>query len=75
MNIKLVLDGLNCANCANKIESKVNKISGVKEATVNFSTSVLTVEIHEEKLKDEIVKILIVMNMVIVMKLRKIMKG
>ena len=56
MNIKLVLDGLNCANCANKIESKVNKISGVKEATVNFSTSVLTVEIHEEKLKDEIVK-------------------
>ena len=30
MNIKLVLDGLNCANCANKIESKVNKISGVK---------------------------------------------
>ena len=56
MEIKLVLDGLNCANCANKIESKVNKINGVKEATVNFSTSILTVESHEENLKEEIIK-------------------
>lgn len=56
MEIKLVLDGLNCANCANKIESKVNKINGVKEATVNFSTSILTVEAHEENLKEEIIK-------------------
>ncbi|WP_195986853.1 heavy metal translocating P-type ATPase [Clostridium sp. D53t1_180928_C8] len=55
MEIKLVLDGLNCANCANKIESKVNKINGVKEATVNFSTSVLTVEAHEENLREEII--------------------
>ena len=26
MEIKLVLNGLDCANCANKIEDKVNKI-------------------------------------------------
>ena len=42
MEIKLVLNGLDCANCANKIEDKVNKINGVKYATVNFSTTVLT---------------------------------
>ena len=30
MEIKLVLNGLDCANCANKIEDKVNKINGVK---------------------------------------------
>ena len=55
MEIKLVLNGLDCANCANKIEDKVNKINGVKEATVNFSTTVLTVEIKEENLKSEII--------------------
>ena len=56
MEIKLVLNGLDCANCANKIEDKVNKINGVKEATVNFSTTVLTAEIKEENLKSEISK-------------------
>ena len=30
MEIKLVLSGLDCANCANKIEAKVNKINGIK---------------------------------------------
>lgn len=55
MEIKLVLNGLDCANCANKIEDKVNKINGVKEATVNFSTTVLTAEIKEENLKSEII--------------------
>ena len=55
MEIKLVLNGLDCANCANKIEDKVNKINGVKEATVNFSTTVLTAEIKEENLKGEII--------------------
>lgn len=43
MEIKLVLSGLNCANCASKIESKVNKINGIKNASLNFSTTVLTV--------------------------------
>lgn len=55
MEIRLVLNGLNCANCANKIENKVNKIKGIKEALLNFSTTVLTVEIYEGTLKDEII--------------------
>lgn len=56
MEIKLVLNGLNCANCANKIENKVNKIKGIKEASLNFSTTVLIAEIYEESLKSEIIK-------------------
>ena len=28
--IKLILSGLTCANCANKIETRVNKLDGVK---------------------------------------------
>ena len=55
MEIRLVLNGLDCANCANKIETKVNKINGVKEATVNFSTTLLIAEIKEESLNDEII--------------------
>lgn len=47
--IKLVLEGLNCANCANKIEHRVSKLEGVKEATINFSTSVLIVNYNSEK--------------------------
>lgn len=31
------LEGLDCANCAMKIEKGVQQIDGVKEATVNLS--------------------------------------
>ena len=55
MEIKLVLSGLNCANCANKIEAKVNKIKGIESASLNFSTTVLTVEIEKEEEKNNIV--------------------
>ena len=56
MNFKLVLNGLDCANCANKIEVRVNKINGIKEATMNFSTSILTIEIKEGILKEDIIE-------------------
>ena len=55
MEIKLVLSGLNCANCANKIETKVNKINGIENASLNFSTTVLRVEINKEEEKNDIV--------------------
>lgn len=42
--IKLILSGLTCANCANKIETRVNNLEGVKEANLNFTTSTLTIE-------------------------------
>ena len=55
MEIKLVLSGLNCANCANKIETKVNKISGIKNVSLNFSTTVLTVEFDKKEEKNNII--------------------
>ena len=30
------LEGLDCANCAAKIEKNVKKLDGVKDATVSF---------------------------------------
>ena len=56
MNFKLVLNGLDCANCANKIEHRVNKINGIKKATMNFSTSILTIEIKEGTVKEDIIE-------------------
>ena len=55
MEIKLVLSGLNCANCANKKETKVNKISGIKNVSLNFSTTVLTVEFDKKEEKNNII--------------------
>lgn len=44
--IKLILSGLTCANCGNKIETRVNNLNGVKEATLNFATSTLIIELN-----------------------------
>ena len=35
------LEGLNCADCASKIEEKVGKLEGVKSVMVNFMTCLL----------------------------------
>ncbi|MEA5027024.1 MAG: cation transporter [Erysipelotrichaceae bacterium] len=40
----LKLEGLNCANCAAKIEKAVGSLSGVNSATLNFVTTKLVIE-------------------------------
>ena len=40
----LLLEGLDCANCALKIENKVNQLDGVKNASVDFTTGKLVLE-------------------------------
>lgn len=49
------LEGLDCANCAAKIEKNVKKLDGVKDATVSFFAQKLVLEADNEKF-DEIVK-------------------
>ncbi|SHJ52866.1 heavy metal translocating P-type ATPase [Paramaledivibacter caminithermalis] len=43
--LELLLEGLDCANCATKIESKVNELPDVKVASLNFVTKTLAMEI------------------------------
>ncbi|MBB6214670.1 cation transport ATPase [Anaerosolibacter carboniphilus] len=50
MKKKFTLEGLDCADCAAKIEHAVNKLDGVKEATVNFMTQKLVIEGEDEKM-------------------------
>ena len=62
-DIKLYLDGLNCANCAGKIEDKVNKLTDVDEAVLNFSTKLLLITpkegVSEEELEEKVEKIVL----------------
>jgi len=44
------LEGLDCANCAAKMEKAINQLEGVKEATVNFMTTKLVIEGEDEKM-------------------------
>ncbi|WP_244833789.1 heavy metal translocating P-type ATPase [Clostridium sp. BJN0001] len=53
--IKLFLKGLGCANCANKIEAKVKKLEEIDEAALNFSLSVLQIELEDENQKDIVI--------------------
>lgn len=44
-----LLEDLDCAHCAEKIEKEVAKLDGVSESKVTFLTQKLTVEVEETK--------------------------
>ena len=46
---------LDCANCAAKMEAAINKLDGVKKATVSFMTQKLTLEAEDERF-DEVLQ-------------------
>lgn len=50
MKKKFILEGLDCANCAAKMEKAINELDGVKEATVNFVTTKLVIDGEDEKM-------------------------
>lgn len=45
------LNGLECANCASKIQDGIGKLNGVNNATVNFMTTKLVIECEDDKLE------------------------
>ena len=47
MQKEYILQGLGCANCANKIENSVNQMDQVLSATVNFMSTTLKAEISD----------------------------
>ena len=53
------ISGLDCANCALKIEDKLNTLDGIKQASLNFTTGALLFDIQEgydEKQVKELMK-------------------
>lgn len=50
---KLYIHGLDCASCAAKVEAYVQKMDNVHDASLNFSTGVLFVEVEDASKKME----------------------
>ena len=42
--LKIILEGLDCAHCASKIEAQVKKLENISEASLNFISKTLTIE-------------------------------
>ena len=53
--MKYILKGLDCPNCAAKIETKVNSLKDVKYATLSFATQTLEIELHENVNQESVV--------------------
>lgn len=45
------LVGLDCANCAAKIENRIAKLEGVKSASVNFMTTKMVIDGDDSKMQ------------------------
>jgi len=55
MKVIFKLKGLDCANCAMKIEEAVSKIEGVEETSVSFFTTKMILE-YDENRKESILE-------------------
>lgn len=44
-----LLDEIDCANCAAKLETAINKVEGVNSAAVNFFAQKLIIDINDDK--------------------------
>lgn len=51
MKKKFILEGLDCANCAAKMENDISKLDGVKSASINLMTTKLIIEAVDEKMQ------------------------
>ena len=52
MKKKYKVEGIDCPNCAAKIEEMVGKLEGVTSSKINFMAEKLTVEVEESALED-----------------------
>ncbi len=43
-NIQLIIKGMTCASCANRIEKALNSVAGVTQANVNFATETANIQ-------------------------------
>jgi copper chaperone CopZ len=60
MKKKFKLQDLDCANCAAKMEESIQKIDGVKSASVSFMTQKMMVEADDENfdsIMEEVVRV------------------
>ncbi len=57
MKNKFKINGLDCANCAAKLEEEIQKIEGVNEASISFMTERLVIECDENEKQEVMDKV------------------
>ncbi len=53
-------EGLDCPNCAAKLERALSKIDGVNEVSVSFMSQKITMDLEESRLNDIVKEMLAV---------------
>ncbi len=51
---EFLLEGLDCANCASKIEDRIGKLNGVLAVSMNFTTKTLAIEVEDHERLDNV---------------------
>lgn len=57
MRKTFILEELDCANCAAKIEEGIKKVEGIENASVNFMTRKMVIEYSDENEMEIIEKV------------------
>lgn len=57
MKNKFKIKGLDCANCAAKLEEEIKKIEGVNEASISFMSERLVIECEESEKREVMDKV------------------
>lgn len=56
IKVEFILNGLNCAHCAEVINEKVGKLEGVKSSNLNFVNKKMTLNLTDEQNESEIIR-------------------
>ncbi len=57
MVLRFKFEGIDCANCAQQLETKINNLEFVNNCKINFFTEKMILDIKEEDKLQKIVKI------------------
>ena len=52
-SIELIINGMHCEGCSNRLERVLNNLEGVKVASVTLESKIARVEFNEEIIKQE----------------------
>ncbi len=56
-NYKFKIEGLDCANCANELESELSKLDLINNVSISFMTEKLSFDCEEENIDESLEEI------------------
>lgn len=58
MQLLYKVEGIDCANCAAKLERAIAKLAGVQEANLNFMTGRLSLQVADESVQAQVLAVI-----------------